>query len=185
MYIETERLVLREFTLDDVPAMVAYWRDPLYQRYYPDVADVEQAVRALVGMFVASQAEQPRHKWQLAIVDPEDGRLIGNCGIRVNDPELREANIGYELNPTVWGRGYASEAARVILGFGFGELGMHRVWAECNADNIGSARVLEKLGMQREAHFREQQWFKGRWWDSLIYAVLDHEWQALHADRSH
>jgi ribosomal-protein-alanine N-acetyltransferase len=117
----------------------------------------------------------------VAITDRTDDRLIGNCGIRVNDPDLREANIGYELDPRHWGRGYATEAARAILGFGFDELGLHRVWAECVADNTGSARVLEKLGMRREAHFREHQWFKGRWRDTLVYAVLDREWHGARA----
>ena len=184
MRIETERLVLREFREDDWPDMLIYWTDPRYRRYYPEVADVERAVRDLVGRFVAAQAERPRRAWQLAIVDKTDGRLIGNCGVRVNDPERREGNIGYELNPRTWGRGYATEAARAILGFGFDELGLHRVWAECVADNTGSARVLEKLGMRREAHFREHQWHGGRWWDTLVYAVLQHEWRGARGGSS-
>ena len=178
MQIATERLILRDFRDDDWPPMLAYWRDPRYQRYNPDFEDPEQVVRDLVSAFVAQQAEQPRRKWQLAIVDPADGRLIGNCGIRVNDPETREANIGYELDPRHWGRGYATEAARAILAFGFDQLDLHRVWAECVADNTASQRVLEKLGMRREAHFREHQWHKHRWWDTLIYAILDREWRA-------
>lgn len=177
MQIETERLVLREIEANDWHAMFDYWTDPRYQRYYPVRHDLEQTVRDLTGQFVASQTQQPRRNWQLAVVSKAEGRLIGNCGIRVNDPEQREANIGYELNPRYWGHGYATEAAEAIVAFGFGELNMHRVWAECNADNIGSARVLERLGMRREAHFREHQWFKDRWWDTCIYAVLDHEWQ--------
>ena len=176
MRIETDRLILREFAHADEPAMLAYWMDERYRRFYPESDDLERDVRELVGRFVAAQAAQPRHTWQLAIVDPAGGTLLGNCGIRVNDPVRREANIGYELDPAAWGRGYATEAASAILAFGFTELGMHRVWAECIADNMGSVRVLEKLGMRREAHFRDHQWFRGRWWDTLIYAILDHEW---------
>jgi RimJ/RimL family protein N-acetyltransferase len=66
-----------------------------------------------------------------------------------------------------------------MLAFGFERLDLHRIWAECVADNRASARVLEKLGMRREAHFRESGFFKGRWWDSLVYAMLDHEWRRL------
>jgi RimJ/RimL family protein N-acetyltransferase len=177
MLIETERLILREFRLDDWSDVVAYWSDPRYQRFYPEIADVEGAVRDLVGRFVAAQAEQPRRTWQLAIVTEADARLIGNCGVRVNDPDLAEGNIGYELNPRDWGHGYATEAARAILDFGFAELGLRRVWAECVADNVGSVRVLEKLGMRREAHFREHRRYRDRWWDTLIYAILDHDWR--------
>jgi RimJ/RimL family protein N-acetyltransferase len=176
--IETERLILRDFRDDDRHAMLAYWNDPRYQRYYAEV-DAEQMVRQLVDWFVEQQAEQPRQKWQLAITLKEDGRFIGNCGVRVNDARLREGNIGYELHPDCWGHGYATEAARAVLRFGFEQAGLHRVWAECVADNIGSQRVLEKLGMRREAHFREHQWYRDRWWDNLIYAILDHEWRAI------
>ena len=184
MRIETERLVLREFREDDWPDMLAYWADPRYRRYYPDIAQVEPAVRDLVGLFVRSQAERPRRTWQLAVIGKAEGRLLGNCGVRINDPERREGNIGYELNPRDWGHGYATEAARAVVGFGFGELRLHRIWAECVADNSGSAHVLEKLGMRREARFREHQWFKGRWWDTLVYALLDHEWRGERAGAS-
>jgi RimJ/RimL family protein N-acetyltransferase len=177
MRIATERLILREFREDDWPAMHAYWADPRYQRFNPEVEDIEHAVRALIGRFVRAQTMEPRRQWQLAIIARLDGRLIGNCGIRVNDPVQREANIGYEFDPDVWARGFATEAARAIVGFGFDELGLHRVWAECVADNAGSARVLEKLGMRREGHFHQHRWFQGRWWDTLIYAILNHEWR--------
>lgn len=178
MRIVTERLVLRDFRADDWPAMAGYWADPRYQRFYPEVSVIDARVRELIAVFVAAQQAEPRRAWQLAITLPKDGRVIGNCGIRVNDPALREANIGYELHPDWWGHGYATEAARAIVRFGFAELGLHRIWAECVADNIASQRVLEQLGMRREAHVREHQWYRGRWWDTLIYALLDHEWAA-------
>ena len=175
MQLETDRLILRDFIEDDWAAMAAYWRDPRYQRFYAEVDDIEGTVWHLVTMFIAGQHEQPRRTFQLAIERKDDGRLIGNCGVRVNAPEHREANIGYELNPDEWGQGFATEAATAIVRFGFEELGLHRIWAECNAENLGSVRVLTKLGMRREAHFREQQWFKGRWWDTEIYAILEDE----------
>ena len=155
MRIETERLLLREFREEDWPAMAAYWSDPHYLRYYAPVDDIQRAVRKPAGRFVAAQTEEPRRQWQLAIVDRANSQMIGNCGIRVNDPAQREANIGYELNPAAWAHGSATEAARAVLGFGFDERRLHRVWAECVANNAASARVLEKLGMRREAHYRE------------------------------
>jgi [ribosomal protein S5]-alanine N-acetyltransferase len=185
MQIETERLMLREFREDDWELMAAWWREPVYQRYYEERDDIDAVVRDLVGRFLHAQSQQPRRAWQLAIVERDagpDGPIIGNVGIRINNPELREANVGYELSPTRWGRGYATEAARAILAFGFEELRLHRVWAECVADNTGSARVLEKLGMRREACFREHQWYRDRWWDTLIYAILDREWRACKPD---
>ena len=127
---------------------------------------------------MAQQQEQPRTKFEFAIVLPGDERLIGCCGLRVTDAAAREGNIGYELGSRYWGQGYATEAAHEMLRLGFEEHGLHRISAGCVADNAGSAHVLEKIGMQREGCLREKAFFKGRWWDSLLYAILDHEWQA-------
>ncbi len=178
MRIETARLVLREFVEDDWQAVRAYQSDPRYLRYTDWTGRTEADARAFVGMFLAQQAQEPRRKFQLALTLRSNGLLIGNCGIRVNDPDLGEANIGYELASEHWGQGYATEAARAILAFGFTDLGLHRVWAECVAENAGSAHVLEKLGMRREAHFREHWRMRDRWWDTLTYAILADEWAA-------
>lgn len=178
MHITTERLILREFVTDDWQVMARYWRDERYQQFYPANEDPDVIVRGLVDRFIVAQTAQPRLNHQLAVVERASGAMIGNCGIRVNDPDSGEANIGYELDPDYWGRGYATEAAVAIVRFGFEDLALHRIWAECIADNRGSSRVLEKIGMRCEARFREHQRFRGRWWDTCIYAILIHEWQA-------
>ena len=183
MRIETERLILREFVADDWAALLAYQSDPRYLRYYDWTGRTERAVRGFVQMFLDQQAAQPRHKFQLAITVRGDDRAIGNCGIRLAMPGARVADIGYELAPEQWGHGYATEAARAILAFGFDTLGIHRAWASCVADNTASAHVLTKLGMRREAHLREVDYYKGRWWDEQIYAILEDEWRALAAER--
>jgi ribosomal-protein-alanine N-acetyltransferase len=177
MRLVTARLVLREFVEADWPAVLAYQSDPRYLRYYAWRERDEPSVRAFVGALVALQHEQPRRKFQLAVTLPaEGGRLIGNCGLRIDDAEGRQGNIGYELDPRYWGRGYATEAARAMVALGFERFGLHRIWSWCVADNTASAHVLEKLGMRREGHLREREYYKGRWWDQLIYAVLDREW---------
>ena len=111
------------------------------------------------------------------ILHPSDW-LIGNCNIRKNKPADRVAEIGYEIAPAHWDNGYATEAARAILAFGFDELKLHRIAAECVAENTGSVHVLEKLGMRLEGQLREQEWIKGRWWDAGLYGILEHEWKA-------
>lgn len=176
MQLETERLILREFEEEDWPAVLAYQSDPLYLRYYHWSDRSPGHVRAFVNMFLEFQREKPRTKFQLAVVLKENQQLIGNCGIRINDIDLREANIGYELNSQFWGKGYATEAARAILRFGFEELQMHRIYATTLSANIGSAKVMAKLGMRLEAHELEKEFIKGRWYDSLTYAILDREW---------
>jgi ribosomal-protein-alanine N-acetyltransferase len=176
--LTTERLILREFDEDDWPDVLAYQTDPLYLRYYEWTERTPEAVQEFVHMFLAQQREQPRTKFQLAVVLKSTGQLIGTCGIRMERADAHEADIGYELSPLHWGHGYATEAARAIVEFGFGELGLHRIWSWCIADNAGSARVLKRLGMRLEGRLREKEYFKGRWWDTLLFAILDCEWRA-------
>jgi RimJ/RimL family protein N-acetyltransferase len=176
--LRTERLLLREIEADDWPAVLAYQSDPRYLRYYAWTGRDEPSVRAFVAGLAALKHEQPRRKFQLAVTLPEEaGRLIGNCGLRVDDAGSGQGNIGYELDPRYWGRGFATEAARAMVALGFEQLGLHRIWSWCVADNTASWRVMEKLGMRREGHLREREFYKGRWWDQYLYAILDREWR--------
>ena len=177
----TERLVLREFRADDWPAVLSYQSDARYLRYYPATAANEREVRALVDQFLAWQIEVPRWRWQLAIILPAEERLIGNCGLRLDAPGARTGNLGYELDPACWGHGYATEAACEMLRFGFDELGLERIWAWCIAENAASVRVLERLGLQREASLHPE-WFKGRWWDRVRYGLDFRGWRAASKD---
>lgn len=177
MELFTERLLLREFVRADWTAVYAYQSDPRYLRYYPWSQRREAEVREFVQMFLDQQMAQPRYKFQLAVVLRESGRLIGNCGVRQEAAHARVADMGYELDPEFWGRGYATEAATAVLRFGFTELKLHRIWANAVAENTASRRVLEKIGMKPEGRLRENQWMKNRWWDTLLYGILEQEWQ--------
>jgi RimJ/RimL family protein N-acetyltransferase len=176
--LTTERLLLREFVEDDWRAVLAYQSDPRYLQFYAWDFRTANDVRAFVRRFIIQQQEQPRAKYQLAITLPPTNQLIGNCGIRLRAADDLEAEIGYELAPEYWGHGYATEAARALVSFGFEKLKLHRIGAWCIAENTASARVLEKLGMRCEGRLREHEWLKGRWWDTLMYAILDSEWNA-------
>lgn len=167
---------MRETETDDWPVVLAYQRDARYLRYYASTERSEPQVRDFVQMNVDLRYEQPRRKFQLAITLPPDGTLIGNCGVRRKQDNEWEADIGYELNPEYWGRGYATEAARAVVAFGFDELGLHRVSAWCIADNRASAHVLEKVGMLQEGRLRQNEHFKGRRRDTLLYRMLTDEW---------
>lgn len=177
MILETERLILRDFVKEDWRRVWEYQSDPLYLRYNMWTQRTVEAAQEFVGWFLDHQEQNPRIKYQLAVMLKSDNRLIGNCGIRMTKANALEADTGYELDPNYWGHGYATEAVHAIVDFGFEHFGVHRVSANCVADNVGSAHVLEKLGMQLEGRLRENQYFKGRWWDTLVYAVLDDEWQ--------
>ena len=180
MQLATERLLLREFVEGDWQPILVYQSDPLYLRYNPWSYRTAEDVRGFVHRFMSWGEEQPRRKYQFAIVLRSNGKLIGNCGIRMKTANAWEADLGYELNSQYWGYGYATEAAKALLTFGFQDLKLHRIWAHCILENTASAHVLEKIGMRREGHLRENEWMKNRWWDTLQYAILDHEWFAYH-----
>ena len=177
MKLETERLILRDFVKDDWQRVLEYQSVPLYLRYYEWTESTPEVAQEFVGWFLDHQAQEPRIKYQLAVVLKSHNQLIGNCGIRMDKANALEADIGYELDPKHWHHGYATEAAHAIVDFGFSTFGLHRVWSWCVADNVGSAHVLEKLGMRLEGHLRENEYYKDRWWDTLMYAILVDEWQ--------
>ncbi|HEV2131627.1 MAG TPA: GNAT family protein [Longimicrobiaceae bacterium] len=174
MILHTERLLLREITEDDGSAVLAYQRHPLFSRYYHWSERTEADVRLFLQQFLEWQEEEPRSKFSFAIT--LEGTMIGIASLRRPTSEAPLAEIGYELSPEHWGRGYAREAAGALLEFGFGELGLHRLGAHCVAENTASARVLEKVGMLREGRLRENEFFKERWWDTLLYGILAREW---------
>ncbi|HEX9839982.1 MAG TPA: GNAT family protein [Anaerolineales bacterium] len=176
MKLETERLLLRDFVKDDWQRVLEYQSNPLYLRYYEWTERTPEAVQEFVGWFLNHQSQEPRIKFQLAVVLKSSNQLIGNCGVRMNEANALEADIGYELDPKQWNHGYATEAAHAIVDFGFSRFDVHRIWSWCVADNIGSAHVLEKLGMRLEGRLRENEYYKGRWWDTLMYAILADEW---------
>ena len=157
--------------------MLDYQRDPRYLRYYPWTERTENDVRDFVQIFLDWQDEQPRRRYQLAIDRRSDGRLIGNCGIRRSPDNDYEAELGYEVNPDFWGRGYATEAAAAMVQFGLDTLGLQQVTSWCIADNVASARVLERLGFGLESRLSQQRYFKGRWWDTLTFALSANDWQ--------
>lgn len=179
MKIETERLILRDIVSEDWERVMEYQTDPLYLRYYEwTAADrTPKAVQEFVGWFLDNQKEAPRLKFQLAVTLKSKNLLIGNCGVRVDKANALEADIGYELDPKHWNHGYATEATHAIVDFGFSIFSLHRVWSWCVADNVGSAHVLEKLGMRLEGRLREKEFYKGKWWDTLMYGILVDEWQ--------
>jgi RimJ/RimL family protein N-acetyltransferase len=191
--IRTDRLRLRELHPDDWKALHAYHNDPRYLRYYPNESESEVATRLFVETNMAPLPSSgtpfiPRNRYALAITllqneTSQSGTAIGTVGIRLrslggHDTGVPQADIGYEIDPQYWGRGYATEAARAIVVFGFTTLGAHRIWAQCIAENRASARVLEKVGMRLEGRLREDEHFKGRRWDTLIYAILISEWHS-------
>ena len=184
--LSSERLFLREFTEQDMESVHAYAVDPEVVKYMPWGPNTENDTREFLRRAISLQHENPRTHFDLAIILKNQGRLIGGCSIRMLNLELREGNIGYCLNREYWDKGYATEAARTLIVFGFNELNFHRIFATCDPENYASIKVLQKIGMTLEGQLRENLKMRGEWRDTQIYAILDHEWktQMFHMART-
>lgn len=175
--IHTDRLVLRELDETDRQPVHSYASDPEVVQYMDWGPNTEEETKSFIRRSIDYQKKKPRQNYTLAITLKADDRLIGGCGIHVTNPDNQEGWLGYCLNRDFWRQGYATETAKALLEFGFKQLRLHRIYATCDPVNVASAHVLDKIGMQREGHLREHKWTKGRWQDSLLYAILENEWK--------
>lgn len=178
--ILTERLSLRPFRADDVDAFHAIQSRPDVVRYlYWEPRSREQSEEMLGRRTRQVAIEREGDGLHLAVELREGGTLIGHFNLHYVSAEHRTGEIGFVMHPDHHGHGYAQEAARVMLRLGFEELGLHRIIGRCDARNSNSARLMERLGMRREAHLRENEFVKGEWTDEFAYAILEQEWRAL------
>jgi RimJ/RimL family protein N-acetyltransferase len=179
--ILTDRLTLRPFIRGDVDAVYGYRSLPEVAEYLFDQPmsheECAEAVRARASQ-VAFTSEGD--KILLAVEERTTGRLVGEVSLIWRSLVDQQAEVGYILHPDSWGQGYATEAARALIEFGFGTGAVHRIYARCDARNAASAKVMQRLGMRQEAHFRHHAQFKGRWDEEQIFAILESDWAAGH-----
>jgi len=177
--IRTPRLTLRPYTLDDLDDMYDIHSRPEVTRYLlfgpRDRAQTRDSLRQKIA---ATVLDDEGSNLTLAVVLPETGTVIGDVMLFWRSREHRQGEIGYMFHPDYGGRGYATEAARVMLRLGFDGLGLHRIIGRIDARNTPSARVLERLGMRPEGHFLQNEMVRGEWTDEIVFAMLEDEWRA-------
>ena len=170
---ETERLVIRRIRAEDAEACQVWMGDPEVARYeYWDpyaLDDLRAELAELAGVPPGTIGAWNLH----GVVHKETGAIIGCVLIRMNDEIHRQAEIGFHFHKGHWGRGFATEAARGLLAYGFDVFHAHRIYGVADARNAASIRVMEKLGMRREALMRENTFVKGEWCDEVVYAILE------------
>jgi RimJ/RimL family protein N-acetyltransferase len=171
------RVTMREISLDDLDAALAFASDPEVTRYLPFEPQSRQQERAAIVRMTAEARATPRMQFELAAVSRTTGAMVGMGRIGFTPGQTAAADIGYLLRRDCWGSGLGTEIAGLLVGFGFRQLGVHRVWAGHHPDNPASGRVLEKVGMIREGRMREHMFARGVWRDSITYSILEHEWK--------
>ncbi|MDB5473674.1 MAG: family N-acetyltransferase [Devosia sp.] len=173
----TDRLSLRPFTRGDVDAVYGYRRLEAVARYLFDVPlSREECAVAVQQRISQTGLTEVNDKIILAVELNQTGTLIGEVSLIWRSIEARQGEVGWIFDPLYQGHGYATEAANIMLDLAFGPGDMHRVSARCAVRNEPSWRLMERLGMRREAHFREHAIFKGAWDEEFIYAILWQEW---------
>jgi len=176
--VETERLLLRPYSLDDYDAFHdLHGRDDV-ARYLPWETRDAEASRKALDRHQTAVLEKDDDGMTLAGFDKASGRLVGEFVLFLRSVEHRRGEIGYVLHPDFWGRGLAVEGSRHLLGIAFDRLKLHRVIARIDARNAASAGVLRRLGMRHEAHLVQNELFKGEWSDEDDFAILRSEWEA-------
>lgn len=148
--LKTPRLTLREFAEGDAEAIQVYAGDPEVTRFTSWGPNTPETTDAVLSGWLQEQKTSPRTECTLAIVLQEDGVLIGGAGFGMTDWNRGTANFGYVLRRSAWGRGYATEAGRVVSDWALGELGLRRLVAHCEPGNIRSKHVLGKIGFELE-----------------------------------
>lgn len=174
--IVTARLRLDALQREDADALFAYRGDPVVSRYQ----GWKPASATEAGRFIEAQLgvvpDTPDTWWQRAIRLRDSGELIGDLGLHFMDTDAVE--LGITLAPAHQRQGYAREALEVMLDFVFGGLHKHRVVASVDPRNAACVKLLEELGMRREAHFRQSVRCGDEWADDLVFALLEREWLA-------
>lgn len=180
MIIETERLMLRPFTMDDFDIIYRLYSDEEILRYMPnDIMDEEQAGKHLERI-VSDWDEVPLVSCEMAVILRETQQKIGRTRFHM-DEETDTAMLGWLLLQPYWGQHLATEMTRAMIDYAFDTIGVHRVSALCNPDNIASWKAMENCGMRREAHYRKKVRYVRHgvpsWEDELEYAILREERQ--------
>ena len=175
--IETERLTLRRFIMDDFAAVHSYVSCAENVAYMVWEPNSEEQTYAFINMAISKAEECPCLNYQYAAVLKESGKLIGACNLALSGDE---AEIGWILHRDFWKRGFGAEMGKRLLEFGFDTLQLHRILAHCDAENEASYRVMEKIGMRREGLFIEARPANknstAKYSDELAYAATKNEW---------
>ena len=173
---ETERLLFRKFKEDDFSTVFSWHRDIENIGYRRDGVKNEEETRKYFDWIIAEANANVCKNFWFAVVRKNDEKLLGE-GILLDVPEKPE--MGWLMDKRYWGQGYGTDVGAALLKFGFDVLNLRRIIAACHADNHASYKLMEKIGMKREAHFVKEKLYGTDWCDRFQYAILREEWERM------
>lgn len=177
IFLKSQHLILRPLQETDLDGFATYRSDPEVARFqsWSTPYTLNQA-KNLLKLMKKFPAGTPGNWYQLAIEPQIQPGIIGDCVFQILASDHRQARIGFTFSRLFQKKGYATEAVKCLLNYLFGDLNLHRVTAICDAENVASARLLERVGMRREGHYIDNIWFKDAWGSEYSYAILRKEW---------
>lgn len=177
--LTTQRLRLRPFTRGDVDAVFSYrGREDVARYLFDQPLSRDECALAIQQRTTQLRLLGEGDRIILGAETLDAGVLVGEVSLIWRSAEAAQGEVGWIFHPDHQGRGYAREAAERVFQLAFEEGDFHRIFARCDAGNAASWRLMERLGMRREAHFREHGLFKGGWDEEFYYAILRREWIA-------
>lgn len=176
--LETERLILRKFENTDVDNLYEYCKDEEVTKYliFETYETIEEA-QDRIDFLQAQYAEEKKLCW--AIEEKYSGKVIGSIDLFNISNQDKKAETGYVLNKEYWNRGYTTEALKRVLQYGFCELGLVRIYAQCIISNIASESVMKKSGMLFEGIEKKSAYIKGKYYDVKQYAITDDKYMKI------
>ncbi len=177
--IKTDRLLLRKFRISDAEEVFATWTsDERVAKYTSWYAHKNMKDTNAYVEYMVNKSDLSDYNWIIEL----DNKIIGSISVCYSDDYLEIVGIGYVLGYEYWGKGYATEAAKAVIHFLFGSVHYRKIIAGCDSENIGSYRVMEKVGMKREAVLREHIKRKdGTWGDDFQYGLLSREFSPFNS----
>ncbi|WP_435925579.1 GNAT family N-acetyltransferase [Paenibacillus sp. DYY-L-2] len=174
--LETERFILRKLTSADARDLFHYFSNDEVTKYYDLDSFVElRQAEDLIQTWNRRYMEKKGFRW--AITVKPNNKVIGTCGYHNWSKEHYKAEIGYELNPAYWRQGVMTEVLQEVLRFGFEDLGLNRIEAFIDPDNIRSRYLLEKTGFHEEGYLKQCFFEKNQFMDAVLFSLLKHQYE--------
>ena len=170
--LEGERIVLRPHLETDFEAVHRFSSDDDVCRFMQWGPNTEDQTRSFLDSVLLNQTVEPKVHYDFLIVVAKTSEVIGSFTLRLQKEGSKLGEIGYVLAREAWGQGYASEAANLVINFGFNELDLHKISATCEPLNFASAKVLQKAGLRFEGYLHKHFLIKGQWRDSLLFGCV-------------